>query len=435
MPTGLEISSRPSPVTSRPTDLPISCVTSHVTRNDWPIDADDAELLRLLRPDRLRAARSLPSRSTVNVTGAPRESWIVGRIESPSTLLAVDREDPVARLHAGGFRGRVGEDVVDRRADAVGRAAKLEPEPVAAAERHEERGEDRDGEQEVRRRPGEDDGDPLPGLRTPVRVRRERILDLGQPALGRPQRQRRQRRLGQGRPDTFERRARRRRSRSPRDAAAGRRPAGRAAAPPRPRGRSGRRGRPPPAGACPGSSRSRRAGSRRRRTRSRSASSSRSPAGSRGRTCAGSSRRRGRRRSGPPRGSGSGTRARGARRRCSCDRASTALRSSAEPRAHSPQSAPRRARLEVARGRSVRGRERVLDDLRDPEERQPAVEERGDRDLVGRVEDARVGPAGLARRGARARAAGTSPGRAPRTRASGPRRGRAAGTSVAARSG
>jgi hypothetical protein len=47
-------------------------------------------------------------------------------------------------------------------------------------------------------------------------------------------------------------------------------------------------------------------------------------------------------------------------------------------------------------GAAVRGGERLFDDLRDPEERQPAVEERGDGDLVGGVEDARVGPAELA---------------------------------------
>ena len=41
--------------------------------------------------------------------------------------------------------------------------------------------------------------------------------------------------------------------------------------------------------------------------------------------------------------------------------------------------------------------ERALDDLGDPEERQPAVEERGDGDLVGGVVGARVGAAALAR--------------------------------------
>ena len=166
-------------------------------------------------------------------------------------------------------------------------------------------------------------------------------------------------------------------------------PDGAATGPPRPLGRSGCRGRPRPGGASPESSRSRRAGSRRRRTRSRSASSSRAPAGSRGRTCAGSSRRRARRRSDRPRGSGSGSRARGSRRGCSCDR-------------HAPlgEAACGRVGLhelgEIARGAAVRGGERLLDDLRDPEERQPPFEEGRDGDLVRGVEDARVGAAELA---------------------------------------
>src|ERR687884_643695 len=56
--------------------------------------------------------------------------------------------------------------------------------------------------------------------------------------------------------------------------------------------------------------------------------------------------------------------------------------------------------VEVARGRAVGGGERLLDDLGDPEERQPPVEEGGHGDLVRRVVRARIGaaaPAGLAR--------------------------------------
>ncbi len=52
---------------------------------------------------------------------------------------------------------------------------------------------------------------------------------------------------------------------------------------------------------------------------------------------------------------------------------------------------------QVARGTAVRGGERLLDDLRDPEEGEPPFEECCDRDLVRGVEDARVGAAELAR--------------------------------------
>ena len=39
MPTGLEISSRPSPVTSRPIEAPISFVTMPVTRTACQVDS------------------------------------------------------------------------------------------------------------------------------------------------------------------------------------------------------------------------------------------------------------------------------------------------------------------------------------------------------------------------------------------------------------
>ena len=246
-------------------------------------------------------------------------------------------------------------------------------------------------------------------------------------ALGRSASERRDRRVAKGGSDALQRRPGSRRSRSRRGAAADRRRAGRAAAPPRSRARSGRRGRPAQAGASRGSSRSRRAGSHRRRTRSRSASSSRSPAGSRDRTCAGSCRRRGRRRSGPPRGSGSETRGRGARRRCSRDQ-------------HSLAREPARVGVgldelgQIARGRSVRGLERGLDDLRDPEERQPPLEEGRNRNLVGRIEDGWIRAAGLP-----ALRASASSGNVSRSGAANssvrPEARSSWGTSVAARSG
>ena len=52
--------------------------------------------------------------------------------------------------------------------------------------------------------------------------------------------------------------------------------------------------------------------------------------------------------------------------------------------------------LEIACRRSRRRRRASLDDVGDAEERQPPVEEGGDRDLVGRVERARGGAAALA---------------------------------------
>ena len=52
---------------------------------------------------------------------------------------------------------------------------------------------------------------------------------------------------------------------------------------------------------------------------------------------------------------------------------------------------------EIARRRAVDSLERVLDESRDLGEADAAVEERGDRDLVRRVERARVGPAALPR--------------------------------------
>src|SRR5256714_7167242 len=52
--------------------------------------------------------------------------------------------------------------------------------------------------------------------------------------------------------------------------------------------------------------------------------------------------------------------------------------------------------LEVAGGGSVDGCERLLDRVGDPEERQPALEERPDGDLVRRVVGARIGSSELA---------------------------------------
>ena len=71
-------------------------------------------------------------------------------------------------------------------------------------------------------------------------------------------------------------------------------------------------------------------------------------------------------------------------------------------RRHSPAREPTRLGVcfdelgQVVCGRAVGGLERGLDHLGDPEKREPAVEEGGDRDLVGRVEDGRVRPARLA---------------------------------------
>ena len=82
--------------------------------------------------------------------------------------------------------------------------------------------------------------------------------------------------------------------------------------------------------------------------------------------------------------------------------------------------------VEVARRRAVDRGERLLDDVRDAEERQPPGEERGDGDLVGGVVGARVGAAALAGLAREREQREASRGRAPRTRASARRRSRAA---------
>ncbi len=211
--------------------------------------ADDAVLLGLLRPHghelRPSSRRARPSASTAR-RAMPGSS---GGSTSPSTCLPL-----IARIRSPAWTPAASAGVsastsLTVAVTLVGRAAELEPEPVAAAQRHEERGEDDDREDEVRGRPGEDDRDPLPRRRAPVGVRRERVLDLRQTALGRALRERRDRRVAEAQPGRAPAPRRRRRSRSRRGAAADRRPAGRAAAPPRSRGRSGRRGRPA-AGRC-----------------------------------------------------------------------------------------------------------------------------------------------------------------------------------------
>src|SRR6266508_3870869 len=53
--------------------------------------------------------------------------------------------------------------------------------------------------------------------------------------------------------------------------------------------------------------------------------------------------------------------------------------------------------VEIARGRTVRSGEGVRNNLCDAEERQPSLEKGCDRDLVRRVENARIGPSQLAR--------------------------------------
>ena len=149
--------------------------------------------------------------------------------------------------------------------------------------------------------------------------------------------------------------------------------------------RSARRRRPAPGGACRGSSRSRRAGSRRCRTRSRCGSSSRSPAGTRRRTAA-----------------------------AACPSASDAeevaqlVHEDQEPeaddrdedghagcqpparRAAAPRRRPRRARPGRARARRRPRRASPSTTSAMPRKRQPARQERRDGDLVRRVEGARV---------------------------------------------
>jgi len=85
------------------------------------------------------------------------------------------------------------EDLVDcRRHHAFIGGAQSEAEPVVAAHGEEEGGEEHEREQQIRSRTGEDHRDPLPGLRTPVRVGRERVVDLRDPPLGRLKGARRQ---------------------------------------------------------------------------------------------------------------------------------------------------------------------------------------------------------------------------------------------------
>ena len=83
---------------------------------------------------------------------------------------AVDRQDPVAGPEPDRRRGPLGEHLIHGR----GRL------PAADVE---EAGEEDHREDEVRHRAGQDDRDPLEGVLAPVRLRREPVLDLLEPAL------------------------------------------------------------------------------------------------------------------------------------------------------------------------------------------------------------------------------------------------------------
>ena len=120
------------------------------------------------------ATRS-PSRTTTTVSLRPSEPEIRCEMSSGCDHGAVDRDDPVARLQAGGGGGRAGRDRLDGGRRLPGR-------------RHEEPREEDEGEHDVRRRAGGDRGDPLPRRRPPVGVRAERVLEVVQRPLYRGRR-------------------------------------------------------------------------------------------------------------------------------------------------------------------------------------------------------------------------------------------------------
>src|SRR5262245_30564286 len=86
---------------------------------------------------------------------------------------AVDADDPVVSPQARRRRGRLGDDVPDL------------PRGVGGDPEHVDRREQDDREHEVRAGAGGDHGEALPGPLPPVRVRTERVVELGQPAVGR----------------------------------------------------------------------------------------------------------------------------------------------------------------------------------------------------------------------------------------------------------
>ena len=113
------------------------------------------------------SASSSPLRRTTTERGLPSRRADRGRDRLPRChLRAVDRDDLVARLKAERSSGRVHPDAVDR-----GRRL--------AAGGHEEAGEEDEREDDVEGRAGEDHEHALPRAGTPVRIRAERITDVG----------------------------------------------------------------------------------------------------------------------------------------------------------------------------------------------------------------------------------------------------------------
>ena len=130
MPIGLETSSRPSPVTSRPSDLTISFETIPVTSTARPNAGNDPEALpveaeaeAIAAVDELWRDRAelllLAVAPTVIVTRMPSESPMVCAISSASRVRRRSRRSgrpPAARLPAPGdaMSGlELGRDVVD----------------------------------------------------------------------------------------------------------------------------------------------------------------------------------------------------------------------------------------------------------------------------------------------------------------------------------
>ena len=389
MPIGLDTFSRPSPVTSRPSESTISFEMIPVTSNARPTASigpkahsfePEPEAVHVVdrRADTGPRTTSSPSRTTLRTRGAPSGAGDDVRDVRRGHRLVVDGRR---------CRSPALADLRGRRAPAHTSDAVRVALPLPVMKRT---AKSTIASSDVRPRPGGDRDEPLPVVR-PSSTRRDRgaSQELGETLLRRlpstPARASSRVQLlleiveAPSEASRSSPRARLTRSTGParRD-------------PPGDRARSALgvvRDRAVHSG---DRSRTLRAGSRRCRTRCRSASSSRSPAGSRRRTSAGAVRPRARRRSARPRGRGSGTRDRGSRWRCSCGRQASPRPSRRASASASTSSGRSRA------GTPVDAAESALHELRDLEEADPPVEEGGDRDLVRRVERARVRAAPLA---------------------------------------
>ena len=267
IPIGLETSSRPSPVTSRPSDFTISFETMPVTLTACPkrgrsrgprprarSRAGSGRRRAAGQRDRASTPRRCAERSASSFL--PPESPIVAAISSAFTgfpSIATMRSPACRPTDCAGEA----TPVVELRCDGLDRPRRL------TGDGHEEEREEHDREGDVGHRAGADRDEPLPGRRLPVGVRAERVAQLGDPLLGRGECRGRDALLAQRLLEVVDGVLRARSGRRLPATASRDRPSRRAPVRPPRRARTGARRRAGSAGACRGSSRSLRAGSRR----------------------------------------------------------------------------------------------------------------------------------------------------------------------------